>query len=66
MKTSRLFQQGFFFIPLLAILVAFGIVFTQYARRDRIKQELAATESEYARCEGRLNDLHKLLKQAHR
>lgn len=62
MKMSPLFQQFFFYVPLLSILVAFGIVFSQYARRDRLKQELDTAQREYAGYEGRLNDVHRRLK----
>ena len=47
------------FLPLVAIVASAGIVGHQTARRDRLQQEVTASEKEYAALEKRHKELQR-------
>ena len=56
MHTKR--KQAFMtYLPLIALFSAFFVVFYQSGRKERLKQELADTDREYARSEKRYQEL---------
>ena len=63
MKSNSPFRQAFFFVPIICLLVSFNSVYSEYARRDRLHQELIEADRAYESSEKTLHDMQQTLKQ---
>jgi hypothetical protein len=58
MSSRRLPDRVVLILPLVALVLTFSLVYGQYARRDRLKSELAVTEREYSTLIKQFQALH--------
>jgi hypothetical protein len=63
MRRSAIFKRLIRILPIVSLIVSFGIVYHQHVRRERLKQELAVAEREYAQYEKRYQEASHALQK---